>query len=75
MANKRDADNVKSWYEWNFERYTAYTFRRLSTYVPDVAPLRLPAVQHIQDQGPAVPHVQPGDVVGAAHAANMEIDA
>ena len=75
MDSKRKADDVKSWYEWNFERYTAYTFRRLSHYVPDVTPLRLPAIPDVQDQGPDVSHVQPGDVVGAAGAANMDIDA
>ena len=35
-------------------RDAAYTFRRLSTYVPDTTPLRLPAAAHVQDQDPAV---------------------
>lgn len=31
---KRSCDEVKSWFEWNFD-FAAYKFRRLNTWTPE----------------------------------------
>ena len=53
MAQKRKPNEVLSWWEWNWQHFDSYKFRRMAHWDPNVNDAAVPpAIDNVQEVAP-----------------------